>query len=173
MVEVMTQGKWLEVVGPEKLNDRLGELADGVRGFSRGQADIWRQLPYLALQGDGTSGYSSFNGKLYEHGLLHVNGDSAGLYGTFVDCENGNVLSLSGELDLDKLAGDADIVETWLPDGQTFNAQRWLEKYQKAAVLPHKGPASREISVQEWRYSTARQLGLLSVFSRTKVVETE
>jgi hypothetical protein len=172
MAETSGQSPELAVPNLGELNESLIGLAEGIRAFSQSQVDSWKQLPYLALQAEGTSGYSSFRSKLYRHGLLHVVGQAEGLYGTFIDCNNGNILRQFGKLEPNRIASDADVVEAWLPQGEKFNAQKWLEQYQAAAVEPHKSYASRsEVDVREWRHATAHQLGLLSVFQRVQPVQ--
>lgn len=169
MTEILEQDRRAIVPGFEEINNELSGVAQSVRVFSRSQVDTWRQLPYLALQADGNNGYSSFNKKLYTYGMLQVAGKSEGLYGTYVDCESGDILSLYGELDLERVATDVQVVQAWLPEGDTFNAQKWLEKYRANAVEPHSGLAARsEQDVREWRHNLARELGLLSIFRRAE-----
>jgi hypothetical protein len=173
--ETSNQSSELITPSKEQLNERLteafAEVAEGVRVFSQSQVDIWRQLPYLALQADGNGGFSHINSKLYRYGMLHIAGDSEGLWGTFIDCDNGNILSLKGKPELDSLATDREVLEAWLPEGKNFNAQRYLEHYQAAAVVPYKSySADSENQIMEWRYDITRKLGLSSIFRRAQPI---
>lgn len=159
-------GREVESQDLREIDGSVAELAGGIRTYSQDQVDTWRLLPRLALMADGNGGYTSFASKIYEFGMLHVDGDSGGLHGTFVDCATGNIVRQSGELDPEALASDEDVIRAWLPKGEKFDAGKVLTDFQQEAVAPFRG--KNELEVMEWRLEIARKLGLRSVFTRDR-----
>jgi hypothetical protein len=169
MTEVLKYSPELGDLSQQYINERVGELADCIRDLSSIQTDIWRQLPYFALQAEGLTDNNNFNIRLFRQGLLTINGYPATLCGTFVDCDNGNILSLQGEEKLDSLAGDTDVVTAWFPRGENFNANTWMNLILINAFKPYGSYSDyNEARNQRWRYDTVLELDLRSVFARSR-----
>jgi hypothetical protein len=164
-------------VGTREIKANLSVAADAIREFTMSQAQLWQQLPYLALQVDGNSGFSSSNQKLYEYGLLHIASHNMreltiGLYGLFVDCESGRLLSLSGDVDASALASDQAVLDGWTRFSGRFNAQHHLDYFVKAASKPHfKYSSLTEGEAIAWRQEIIQRVGLAALYSRTQIVE--
>ena len=169
MAEVLKYSPELGALSQEYINERVSELAYCIRDLSGIQTDIWRQLPYFALQAEGLADNDHFNIRLFRQGLLTINGYPATLCGTFIDCENGNILSLQGEEDLGALARDIEVVSTWLPKGESFNANTWMNKILINAFKPYNSYTDYdEARNQKWRVDIAFGLNLRSIYSRPR-----
>ncbi len=70
----------------KELASDLNALAEKIRDYSRNQKELWRKVPYLALQADGHGGYSSTYQLAYIHGYWEA-GESV-----YVDLENGELI---------------------------------------------------------------------------------
>lgn len=144
-----------------EINGGITELAESIRAVTKEQVETWRLLPYLALRAQGISGFQDTAYHMYQYGMLRVGGgDAVGLFGTFIDCESGDVQSLRGPSDLGKLATDIQVVEAWLPSGDAFDAQKQLERYQESANRPFDSEA-HERTVREWQDNEVETLGLI------------
>lgn len=156
-----------------EVNNGITELAEKIRTSSQEQVEIWRRLPYLALRAEGVTGHSDRAYQLYEYGLLRVcDRKAVGLFGTFIDCETGDIQSLEGPADLGKLATDIEVVKAWLPNGSAFDAQQQLQEYQERADRPFASEES-ERTVRAWQDSRIKALGLIlePAYVRTDVAQ--
>lgn len=144
-----------------EINTGLTELAESIRTTTYEQVETWRLLPHLALRAEGISGFQGTAYQMYQYGMLRVGGsDAVGLFGTFIDCESGDIRSLKGPSNLGKLATDIQVVEAWLPKGDAFDAQQQFEKYQERANRPFASEA-HEKTVKRWQDSKIEELGLI------------
>jgi len=168
MAELLRYSPEWSALSQQFVNERIGDIAYIIREYSAAQTDTWRQLPYLALQAEAKFDNNHFNIRLFRQGLLTLNGYPALLRGTYVDCDNGNILSLQGEADLGALASDTEVVRAWLPNGESFNAEAWMNQLLVKAFKPNRSYGGYDAAKnQKWRFDIAMELDLRPIFSRT------
>lgn len=177
---------------PEVIEANLLEAAGQIRDFTASQVEEWQQIPLLALRGDSnpysTSRLNSmtYDSKIWRYGVVQVVGDPSTLSGTFVDCENGKLITMLEELDLNRKALDEDVIEAWY-SLRGLVASRYLEHYKKLAEhgsvffenrrgVPSLGETDdehsrnrakeRELERTEEIANIAERLGITAVYSR-------
>lgn len=64
-----------------------------VRAYCTSQVDLWRKVPWLALQADGRSGAMGSYERAYYDGLWAIDGHTI-ISTTFVDCDTGALVRL-------------------------------------------------------------------------------
>lgn len=177
MSEIVKPSSEKVISGGEILNEQIGEMisqmAEELRGQSNDNVDLWRKLPNLALQVDGSGGYSEWRQTIYRDGLLKV-GDAfneSSRTHLYVDCATGNILQAHSTDEegnfVGYLASDKRIMSAWLADNNSFNADYWFDKFSNDAAREH-SPVSHENeeTVKIWRKKVAKSLGLKAIFSR-------
>lgn len=82
----------LEAIGSAK-----NTLVEMILNYSESQKEMWRKVPWLALQADGRSGWSQHYENAYENGLWTVGPADGGYYHAFVDCATGKLTGFKGK----------------------------------------------------------------------------
>ncbi len=78
----------------KKLRESTKELVDFIKEISRSQKSSWQQVPYLALQADGRTGYSDRYARAYCHGYWALEATVRnGCYSVYVDLETGELVN--------------------------------------------------------------------------------
>lgn len=78
----------------EEVNDVARELVQKVQKVSKQQKSLWQQVPYLALQADGRTGYSDQYSRAYHQGYWAVESSVRdGSYSVYVDLETGELVN--------------------------------------------------------------------------------
>ncbi|MGV8152190.1 MAG: hypothetical protein ACP5OG_03845 [Candidatus Nanoarchaeia archaeon] len=77
-----------------KIKEKRSELTQLIRDYSHFQKELWRKIPYLALEADGRRGYSDSCSLAYASGFWPISAScNEGCYEALVDLENGNLVS--------------------------------------------------------------------------------
>jgi len=76
----------------DPLTQALDKLLEELKKRALGQADLWRKIPFLALQADGRSGYSGKHARAYREGYWEISDPYSGEYLGVVDCDSGELL---------------------------------------------------------------------------------
>lgn len=80
-------------VKEEDIHEYMKALPQMIREYAREQADMWRQIPHLALQADGRTGHNERYARAYQRGVWDISPDMGDLYRVAeVDCETGEIL---------------------------------------------------------------------------------
>lgn len=159
------------ISSPEIITAKLSDSAESIRDLSRLHVGLWRMLPMLGLEAQGRGGFSVQNRLLYEYGVYRVNGNekAEGMFGTYIDCESGEIVNLRGKLTLDDVATDERVIEAWLSrGGRTFDAEGIVTSFINS--VNSRGPETTDGKTAEqaieWRQEIASKLGLKAIFQR-------
>ncbi len=145
------------------LETKVKELDELIRAYTRSERELWQLVPYLALQADGRSGYSSQYSLAYSVGLWRIEHslDRFSSYTVAVDCATGELVSIPNT---HEKAHKEDVLRC---------ASR-LREFDAAAVvleLRKEGKASYskcydEAEIKAWRLRTQEEYDLREVFIR-------
>lgn len=105
----------------------ISTQAQRTREYVASQLEDWQQLPLLALMANGKNGWSGELGNISENGVVRVGSGMhfadnpeqrpSGLYGMYVDCDNGNLLRLRGVntpiTAPESIANDEEVFHLW------------------------------------------------------------
>ena len=129
--------------------------AEEVREAVRKQVEIWRLVPNLALEADGTTGYSDRYKMAYMHGYWDVNNRMS----VFVDLLTGELVSDFGVLggNEPRPAGYVVILDF---SAELLDAERIVRELQKEAK-PHRRHNHNGEDVIAWRAGIRAELGNL------------
>ncbi|MDO8492065.1 MAG: hypothetical protein Q7S34_00285 [bacterium] len=117
----------------EEVNHTVKELSQKVREVSKRQKDLWQQVPFLALQADGRTGYSDQYARAYIQGYWAVESSvSGGCYSVYVDIETGELVSA---YDPRQVARDKDVINLAV-DPQQLDASHLVKALKVAAKEP-------------------------------------
>ena len=121
------------------IEERARELVVEMRQWSRDQASLWQQLPYLALRADGVDGYSDARAVCYAEGWWRItHHTSRGQYVLCsVDCATGELANQYASRAQEKLvlARDEDILPLLLKTTE-LDAQRIIAALVEQAGRP-------------------------------------
>jgi hypothetical protein len=105
------------------LKEKVHEVAEIIRQYTRDQKELWQQIPYLALEAEGVDGYNDRRSVAYETGYLCLSDKSL-----TIDLLSGDIVDyVTGA----PLACDSSVVRCLfddLPDAQFF-----IDLYTKEA----------------------------------------
>lgn len=143
---------------PEKdIAEKAEAVAEEIREYSRKQKEFWIQVPYLALQADGRSGYSDQYARAYRSGYWALQSSVGhGVYDLMVDLESGEIVS-SGQLAFPAKSQRILYLSFSLEE---LNAKKIVDDLRLAAKDPHASyykPAEQE----KWRKELCGLFGLL------------
>ena len=145
------------------LEAKTNELDELIRAYTRSERELWRLVPYLALQADGRSGYSSQYSIAYSMGLWRIEHslDRFSSYTVAVDCATGELVSIPNTREK---AHKEDV----------FRCASRLHELDAAAVVLElrkegKAPYSScydEAKIKAWRLKTQAECDLREMFVR-------
>lgn len=160
----------------KKIQQLKNDLVDKIKEYSRSQQKQWQQVPYLALQADGRSGFNDNYSRVYYTGYWAMessvhNGD----YHVYVDLATGNLVNAYHasssvcifDADIPKeskqiLADDDEIIALALDD---LNARQLVQMLRQQAQMPY--PSYYKPEEQEaWRRETLEKLKLEKIYTR-------
>ena len=148
-----------------KLESMTKELIDKIREVSRSQKDTWQQIPFLALQADGRSGYSDQYARAYTQGYWAVRATVRnGSYAVYVDLETGELVNAFNSR---KVAEDEDVLLIASSLNQ-IDVASLIKELRKQV----KQPTSPSYNVQEqekWRQEILKEYNLKPREYRRKV----
>jgi hypothetical protein len=134
----------------EEITSQRDSLLEALRQYSRDQAELWSQIPYLALMAQGRTGFSDNYYRAMHIGAWPVQ-QLHGSYTVYVDLATGDLVST---LDPSKLARDDQIVGI-LTDLEQLDAEALADSMRRDALKPinefvwkHRGG---EDGYLEWR----------------------
>ena len=145
------------------LETKVKELDELIRTYTRSEKELWQLVPYLALQADGRSGYSSQYAVAYQKGLwiIEHSVDRFSSYTVAVDCATGELVSIPNThekahmMDLLRCASRLD----------EFDAAAVVLALQKAGKAPYFSGYD-VAKTKEWRLATQKEYDLREVFVR-------
>ena len=150
------------------------QLATEIRDCAKAQADLWKQIPNLALQADGRSGYNDMYALAYRMRVWPIHSQN-GRYDAYIDLQTGEIVHFPNWPDAIYVKGEEIDIETEnskksepLPDKKIIiladnldwlNAQKLIDELNKCAQEPYfKGYNPQE--QEAWRARTRKELGL-------------
>lgn len=173
---------------PEHPNPAIAELlavrdefVAAARRASKAQVDLWRQIPWLALQADGRTGHLDQYADAFYSGYWVFNqgpntswsGASVNT-GVCVDLETGELMGSYSALDSDwgnkpPVPASAEGILRILAVPEQLDAESIVERLKKKAEQPT-GSYYNEEEKRQWRERIVAEQGLTPMFSRRKVV---
>lgn len=160
------------------------EYVAAARRVSRAQVDLWRQIPWLALQADGRTGHLDDYASAFYSGYWRLSQgpntswSGAGVdTGVCVDLETGELVDSYSALNPDwgdkpPVPAHADGVLKVLAVPEQLDAESIVEYLKEMGKQPT-GKYYSEEEKREWREGIIAEQGLTPMFSRRKVVTPE
>lgn len=158
--------------------EQKNRLVGVIRQYSRDQASLWQQVPNLALEADGRSGYNDTYSQAYREKtwpVLQQNG-GYGRYEAFVDLNTGEIIDFphildpiymsDGEVDINteemrKPAPASDEKILRLAEHlDNLDAQSLVDHLQEAAQTPY-FYAYKPQEIEQWRANLREEFGLV------------
>jgi hypothetical protein len=140
-------------------------LVAALRKFSTDQVELWKQIPWLALQAEGISGYSDEGVSRYAAGYLRLL-SQGGYYRVFIDLDSGEICSSMRPINL---ANDYDVLQL---NEKHLNAQGYIDELIEYAKRPM-WRGYDEKKVKAWREKQIRQYNLSPRYVRRGPREAE
>lgn len=149
------------------------EFVVAARRASKAQVDLWRQVPLLALQADGRSGYLDKYSYAYNYGYWELSRGT----NVCVDLETGELMDSHSALPSERsnkppVPAYANEVLKVLGDPEQLDATvviKDLKRKIKEPTFEH----YNEEEIRQWRERIIAKNGLTPMFSRRKVVTPE
>ncbi|PJE51115.1 MAG: hypothetical protein COV29_02475 [Candidatus Yanofskybacteria bacterium CG10_big_fil_rev_8_21_14_0_10_36_16] len=117
----------------EEIGSTAKELIDKIREISRLQRSLWQQVPYLALQADGRTGYADQYMRAYRSGYWVITSSCRdGCYHVSVDLETGELVC---PLAPERKSSDEDVLRIALSLHE-IDVERILRKLKIASERP-------------------------------------
>lgn len=153
----------------KKLSASTKELVNLTRELSKSQKRIWQQVPFLALQADGRTGYSDQYSRAYRQGYWAVESTvHGGSYSVYVDLETGELVSA---FDPRKEARDEEVLMIASNPNQ-LDAVSLVTEIAKDAERPI-GSYYNAQEQEKWRQETLKEYNLRPAEYRRKVSKKE
>lgn len=138
----------------QALKHQRNAYVQNIRDFCESQVDIWKQIPWWALQAEGISGYNDNYQRAYAFGFWAVQSSNRqGGYTVYVNCPTGELVS---SWPPHKPSNPANIIGLKLVE---LCAQPILDNLIKYS----KEPVSKYIAKQKpnWREKLVKEYGLV------------
>ena len=153
----------------KKLSASTKDLVNSIRELSKSQKDTWQQVPFLALQADGRTGFSDQYSRAYCQGYWAVASTvRSGSYSVYVDLETGELVSA---FDPRKQARDEDILMI-APNLNQIDAVSLVIELAKDPERPV-GSYYNAQKQEKWRQETLKEYNLRPAEYRRKVSKKE
>ena len=145
------------------LEAKTNELDELIRAYTRSEKELWQLVPYLALQADGRSGYSSQYAVAYQKGLWIIEHslDRFSSYTVAVDCATGELVSIPNT---HEKAHMADILQC-ASRLHEFDAAAVVLELRKAGKAPYSS-CYDEAKIKAWRLNIQEECDLREMFVR-------
>jgi hypothetical protein len=124
-------------------------LADTIRQHVHNQVGYWRQLPRLAIEGEGRTGYLGDAEYVYGYNVLPIPYGPGGYGRVAINCNNGDLLWITNDSgNLAFLPARDDMILSLLPE--SIDGAVTLAKFQERAAQPYFN--SHDVAqVEQWR----------------------
>jgi hypothetical protein len=144
------------------------ELVDGIRNYARAQKELWRQIPCLALEADGRTGFSDSRARAYQFGYWTLTSSEdrlLGGYGIYVDCATGELIRPSKP---NEMAHDNYVLALAYFSFRELDAAGIIEELRRHAQEPIGScySAEEQKKHEEWREKKRKELNLQRVYVR-------
>ncbi len=151
------------------LEAKVRELDELIRAYTQSEKELWRLVPYLALQADGRGGYSSQYAVAYQKGLwiIEHSVDRFGSYTVAVDCATGELVSIPNTHEKARVE---DVLRC-ASRLHEFDAAAVVLALQQAGKNPYFSGYDVE-SIKKQRLKTQEEYDLREVFVRKGEVPT-
>lgn len=146
------------------------KLAGEVRELCKAQVDIWREIPWLAIEADGRDSWTHIS-TLGFLGLWRIDADQH-WYSLMVDCN-------SGELLRGLKPAEADDIIALSARHDLFDAAHVRERLIRQAKFPYKGPfggQGRLAYERKWDGRKERRrktLGIEKMYTRKMAIPSD
>lgn len=144
-------------------------FADSIREIAASHVALWQRLPLLGLLAWGNGGYSNQVQFLYQFGVWRVDdGKTVGLFGTYVDCESGELVSLHGSSR--SPASNKDVIRSWfagVPEGSTIDAPSIVSSFESEVAHPRPPYGQTLEEITQRRLELASRYSVRKSFSRS------
>lgn len=158
----------------EQITAERDALIASIHAYSKSQVELWRKVPWLALQADGRSGAMGSFERAYRDGIWAIDGSDQ-ISATFVDCDTGALVRLS-----QRQSNSYQIVPAW--DDRVLYLAAKPEKVDASSVIAQltkkvAAPRERYISEEEalerdrLRVEFANKHSLTEIYVRAKVTK--
>ncbi|MDP3966562.1 MAG: hypothetical protein Q8Q04_03460 [archaeon] len=148
----------------ELFND-IKKISGKIREYSRSQKELWKKVPYLALEADGRGGYSSEIANCYQRGYKKVSDF------VYVDLENGELIDYEGKIVDDKWVAELS------PNLNDLDAREIISELEKDIKKEDQDFAGYESgdedyrsckTNEEWRTKVRELFGISEDYTRNK-----
>jgi hypothetical protein len=165
----------------ENINNGVRQLLSLINQYSESQKELWREIPYLALEADGRDGFSDNYRRAYKSGFWALDSSNLNGYCTvYVDLATGKLVDAYFASDSFRVVGYNIPKESQIKPANeeniillAFNMEELdareiiasLKKERKISYVSYKDAEEQEA----WRERTRKELGLKRKYSRKKV----
>lgn len=143
---------------PKSLEEIAAEYVEGLREYSRSQVELWKKIPWLALQAEGISGFSDERASRYGTGYLRLLVEG-GSYRIFLDLDTGEICSSRYPI---QLAPDHDVMKLTPAD---LDAQAYIDELVEYGSRPI-GSYYNKDEILEWRRKMAEANNVTERYER-------
>ncbi len=132
------------------------------------QAELWKKVPFLALEANGRSGYSDDWNVAYQHGYWALRDIRTKQTLAYIDCENGK-LRAANECTIENTTPSKRDLLIILADLKMADAEAVVENLQQQSTRPHSSGYDPD-QQEEWRKSQREKYGVEETYRRRTVV---
>jgi hypothetical protein len=139
------------------------KIVEGIHEYSVSQKDLWRRVPWLALEADGRGGWSDTYQKAYTEGLWQI--DSCSRIVTpnmYVDLDSGKLISFRSNK---KVVPPANEVLKLAYNSELIDASKVMKDLEYWVTKPYTKPEYVEIE-PVWKSIVRHNLGLTELYTR-------
>lgn len=150
------------VLSSAELKANAFDLVSELRKYSASQKEIWRKVPFLALQADGITGYSDTYSRAYQQGYWALSESIVdGRYQVYVDLATGELVSAGRP---DRPANDSSVLVFAL-NPAVLDAAKIIQDLIAHAQRPYWHTYTKETQ-EQWRQKLIERYGLLELYER-------
>lgn len=136
------------------------ELVEAIRQRSLEQIELWKRVPWLALQAEGRRGYTDEGTSRYASGYLRLLPEN-GVYKIFLDLDTGELCDSYHPINL---ANDRDVIKLTESD---INARDYvdelIERGQQETLSMYDAD-----KVRKWREKMIEEYGITTRYERKR-----
>lgn len=147
------------------------KLVEQIREYVRSQKELWRQIPYLALQADGRGSFSDVYTRAYNVGVWPLEASiKDGYYQVMIDLATGELISSFYLYEYKKLANaHPDLILPLINGIDELDANKIIFELKQKIKNKEDGTKNRKITqIKKWREKTKIKLKIKKKYERPK-----